>query len=81
MLARLTEVIAKHDSNIRNIDARTPDGGRASIEVVVEIKNQKQLQKLSDSILALPEILSVHRQRGAARSAAVESSVPDISRQ
>lgn len=64
VLARLTEVIAKRDSNIRNIDARPDDeGGRAMIEVVVEIKNQKQLEKLRGSILDLPAILSVTRLR------------------
>lgn len=64
VLARLTEVIAKRDSNIRNIDARPDEeGGRAMIEVVVEIKNQKQLERLRGSILDLPAILSVTRLR------------------
>jgi len=81
LLARLTEVIAKRGSNIRNIEARSQDAGRAAIEVMVEIKNQKQLEKISDSLLALPEILSVHRRRGGTRSPAIESAGRDISRQ
>ena len=81
VLARLTEVIAKRDSNIRNIDARPGDGGAAAIEVVVEIRNQRQLEKLRDEIRKLPEILSVRRRRAGRHSSAPASGAADVSRQ
>ena len=59
VLARLTEVIAKRDSNIRNIEASGLGGERATIEIVVEVRNQKQLAKLREAILGLPQVLQV----------------------
>ena len=40
MLARLTEAIAKLDSNIRQIEADTGAPGRGNIEVVVEVRDR-----------------------------------------
>ena len=37
MLARLTEAIAKHGSNIRHFEADTLDTGRGLVEVVVRV--------------------------------------------
>ena len=80
VLARLTEAIAKHGSNIRNIEARPEEAGRATIEVVVEIKNQKQLEKLSDALLTLAEVFSVTRQRGSAKGSSVQNAPAPVSR-
>jgi GTP pyrophosphokinase len=64
MLARLTEVMAKHNSNIRQFEAETIDSGRGLIEVVVEVENRKHLQRLRDSIRAVPGVLEVGRRLG-----------------
>lgn len=65
LLARLTEIIAKHQSNIRNIEATTGETGRAAIDVVVEVRNRKQLDKLCTSLEELSGIWRVHRRMGA----------------
>jgi guanosine-3',5'-bis(diphosphate) 3'-pyrophosphohydrolase len=64
MLARLTEVMAKHNSNIRQIEAETIESGRGLIEVVVEVQNRKHLERLRQSIRALPGVFEVGRRRG-----------------
>ncbi len=64
MLARLTEVIAKHDGNIRQIEAEALDAGRGQIEVVLEVRDRKHLEKLQQSIVALGGVLTVSRRMG-----------------
>jgi len=64
MLARLTEVMAKHNSNIRQFEAGTVESGRGLIEVVVEVQNRKHLERLRQSIRAVPGVLEVGRRRG-----------------
>ena len=80
VLAKLTELIAKRDSNIRTIDARRGDGGGASIEVVVEIKNQRQLTKLQEGILKLPDVLTVTRRRAGRQFSLAAGDSSDVSR-
>jgi len=65
MLAKLTEVIAKHDSNIRQFDAETLETGEGRIRVVVEVRNRKQLEKLRAAIRGLEGVLAVGRRMGA----------------
>jgi len=65
VLARLTETIAKHDANIKTIEAGGTGGGRAAIDVVVEVRDQRQLARLKETIEALPHVIQVIRQRGA----------------
>ncbi len=67
MLAKLTEVMAKLDSNIRQIEAETVETGRGLIEVVMEVRNRKHLEKLRRGIQALPGVLEVDRRQGPAR--------------
>jgi GTP pyrophosphokinase len=64
MLARLTEVMAKHNSNIRQFEAGTEESGRGLIEVVVEVDNRRHLEKLRQSIRSLPGVLEVGRRLG-----------------
>ena len=80
VLAKLTELIAKRGSNIRTIDARRGDGSGASIEVVVEIKDQRQLTRLQDGILKLPEVVSVTRRRAHRQMLPAAGESPDVSR-
>jgi (p)ppGpp synthase/HD superfamily hydrolase len=70
MLARLTEAIAKLDTNIRQIEADTERPGRGDIEVVVEVKNRGHLEKIRKALGALPGVLEVSRRMsGSARGA------------
>ena len=64
MLARLTEVMAKLNSNIRQIEAETIESGRGLIEVVVEVQNRKHLERLRQGIRAVPGVFEVGRRRG-----------------
>jgi GTP pyrophosphokinase len=68
VLARLTEAIAKHDANIKNLEAKSIGVGRAGIELVVEVRDQRQLARLRETIESLPHVIQVIRQRGARRS-------------
>jgi GTP pyrophosphokinase len=62
MLARLTEVIAKLESNIRQFEAQTVETGRGRIEVVIEVRSRKHLEKLRQAIRAVPGVLQVDRR-------------------
>ncbi len=64
MLARLTEVMAKHNSNIRQFEAETEASGRGLIEVVVEVEDRRHLEKLRQSIRSVPGVLEVGRRLG-----------------
>ena len=66
MLARLTEVMAKHNSNIRQFEAGTEQSGRGLIEVVVEVEDRRHLEKLRQGIRAVPGVLEVGRRLGPA---------------
>jgi GTP pyrophosphokinase len=66
ILARLTEVIAKYDTNIRQIEAET-EVGRGSIEIVMEVRNRKQLEKLRHAIGQVPGVLEARRRTGPVR--------------
>ena len=65
ILAKLTDVIARHDSNIKQIEAGTELEGRGLISVVVEVKNRRHLDKLKTGIRKIPGVLEVRRKMGA----------------
>jgi GTP pyrophosphokinase len=67
MLARLTEVIAKGDSNIRQIEAEAVEPNRGRIKVLVEVKGRKHLEKLRGAIQAVPGVLEVGRDMVGSR--------------
>ena len=67
ILAKLTESIAKYGGNIRHFEAQTMEVGRGLIEVIVEISNRKQLEKLRESLLAVKGVLGVSRRRDSRR--------------
>jgi len=64
MLARLTEAIAKYDSNIRQIEADTEETGRGLIEVVVEVRDRRHLERVSEAVRGLEGVRDVHRPMG-----------------
>ncbi len=61
MLARLTDAIARLDTNIRQIEADTDRPGRGDIEVVIEVKNRKQLERVKEALRNVPGVLEVTR--------------------
>lgn len=65
MLAGLTEVIARNQSNIRQIEADVLETGRGLIRVVLEVNNRKHLSKVCKSIREVDGVLAVDRQRSA----------------
>jgi GTP pyrophosphokinase len=69
LLARMAESIAKLDSNIRHIEAQTGETGKATIEVEVEVKNRRHLERLLQALSALDGIDDVHRRMDAGRRA------------
>ena len=71
MLARLTEVIAKLDSNISHIEAITSETGHATISVVCGLRDRKHLERLMRNVRALAGVLRVDRRmNGGATEAA-----------
>jgi GTP pyrophosphokinase len=62
MLAKLTEVIARFDSNIRHFEAESMETGRGLIEVVVEVSHRKQLERLQHGLQALEGVLRISRR-------------------
>jgi len=64
ILAKLTDVIAKLNSNIRQIEADTEVSGRGLISVVVEVRNRKHLEKVRDGIQRIEGVLEVDRKMG-----------------
>jgi len=65
MLARLTEIIAKLESNIRLFEAQTLETGHGIILVTIEVRNRKHLEKLRQAVRALPGVLRVERRLAA----------------
>lgn len=65
ILARLTEVIARESSNIRQFEAETIDN-EGQIAVVVEVKNRKHLERLKRAIRGVSGVIRVTRRRGGA---------------
>jgi GTP pyrophosphokinase len=62
MLARLTEAITKVGSNITQFEAETHETGRASIGVVCQLKDRKQLDKLLREVRGISGVLRVDRR-------------------
>ena len=61
MLAKLTEVIAKQEGNIKQIEADTFETGRGVIEVVVEVRDRRHLDRLLRKINSIDGVLQVDR--------------------
>ena len=66
MLARLTEVIAKGDTNIRQIEAESIEPNRGRVRVLVEVKSRKHLERLEQGIQSVSGVLEVGRAMGGA---------------
>jgi GTP pyrophosphokinase len=62
MLARLTDAIAKLDTNIRQIEADTDRPGRGNIVVVVDVRDRAHLERVRQALRNLPGVLEVTRR-------------------
>jgi len=62
MLAKLTEAIAKLDTNIRQIEADTERPGRGNVEVVVDVRDRAHLERVRQTLRGLPGVLEVSRR-------------------
>ncbi|MBC7925904.1 MAG: bifunctional (p)ppGpp synthetase/guanosine-3',5'-bis(diphosphate) 3'-pyrophosphohydrolase [Bryobacteraceae bacterium] len=64
MLNQLTTVLFNESSNIRSLEARADDkrgGDGAIVEMTVEIKDKRQLEKVSGSIRRIPGVRDIER--------------------
>jgi GTP pyrophosphokinase len=68
MLARLTDAIAKLDTNIRQIEADTDRPGRGNIVVVVDVRDRAHLERVRQALRNLPGVLEVTRRMTGAGS-------------
>jgi len=62
MLARLTDTIARQDTNIRQIEADTDRPGRGNIVVVVDVRDRAHLERVRQALRDLPGVLDVNRK-------------------
>jgi GTP pyrophosphokinase len=62
MLARLTDAIARLDTNIRQIEADTDRPGRGNIELVVDVRDREHLERVRQTLRNLPGVLEVSRR-------------------
>ncbi len=68
MLAKLTEAIAKLDTNIRQIEADTQRPGRGNIELVVDVHDRAHLDRVRQALRSLPGVLEVNRRMSGSSS-------------
>jgi GTP pyrophosphokinase len=64
MLNQLTTVLFNENSNIRSLEARSDDkrgGDGAIVEMTVEVKDKRQLEKVSGSIRRIPGVRDIER--------------------
>jgi GTP pyrophosphokinase len=61
ILARVVSTIANLKTNIRQMDSRVNDG-RATAELVLEIADVKQLEKVQRSIASVDGVVNVERK-------------------
>ncbi|MCB1032548.1 MAG: bifunctional (p)ppGpp synthetase/guanosine-3',5'-bis(diphosphate) 3'-pyrophosphohydrolase [Acidobacteria bacterium] len=68
ILAKLTEAIAKVDSNISHLEAETRDHGLGLIEVDIQVKDRRHLEKILRSLRQIPGITRVERRMSGGKS-------------
>ena len=69
VLARVTEAIAKQSTNIRHFEAGTFDDGRGRVEILLEVRDSRHLDKVTSAIQKLSGVLEIRRRRGPGRVA------------
>jgi GTP pyrophosphokinase len=64
ILNRLTSILNDESSNIRSLEARTDDSREADgalVEMTVEIRDKKQLERITGAIRRIPGVRDVER--------------------
>ena len=61
LLARLTEIVAKLDSNIRHIEADTYETGKATISMRVHVRDRRHLERIRRALAEVSGIFEVRR--------------------
>jgi GTP pyrophosphokinase len=64
MLNQLTSVLFNENSNIRSLEARADDrfgGDGAVVEMTVEVRDKRQLEKVSGLIRRIPGVRDIER--------------------
>ena len=69
VLARVTEAIAKQSTNIRHFEGGTVEHGRGKVEIVLEVRDSRHLDKLVAAMRKLDGVLEIRRRRGPGRVA------------
>jgi len=69
MLAKLADAIATMESNITQIEADTEETGLGFIEVVIQVRDRRHLERLVRRIRSLAGVIRVHRRRNATLAA------------
>ena len=67
ILAKLTEAIAKVDSNIAHLEAETRDHGLGLIEVELQVRDRRHLEKILKSLRMIPGITRVERRMSGSK--------------
>ena len=73
ILADITSIIAGSNADIRNVDAKTFEDKRGTIDIIVSINDLKHLELITSSIRSVDGVLNVER-RGAALTKASKQS-------
>jgi GTP diphosphokinase / guanosine-3',5'-bis(diphosphate) 3'-diphosphatase len=63
MLAQFTQILYQEESNIRSLEARSDDGSDrgAVVDIRIEVRDKKQLEKVISSIRRVPGVRDVER--------------------
>jgi GTP pyrophosphokinase len=64
MLNQLTSILFAENSNIRSLEARSDEkhnGNGAIVEMTVEIKDKRQLEKVTGAIRRIPGVRDIER--------------------
>jgi GTP pyrophosphokinase len=64
MLAQLTSVLSDENANIRSLEAQTEtDADGALVEMTVDVRDKKQLEKLVSAMRRISGVRDVERQQ------------------
>jgi (p)ppGpp synthase/HD superfamily hydrolase len=61
ILADITSVIAESHTDIRNVEAKTFDGGKGAIDVTLSVNDLKHLERVTRSLRSVEGVLDVAR--------------------
>jgi guanosine-3',5'-bis(diphosphate) 3'-pyrophosphohydrolase len=61
MLAQLTSVLSSENTNIRSLEAKTEDVEGAVVEMMVDVRDKRQLEKLVGAMRRISGVRDVER--------------------